>query len=58
MLEILKCRRSSLAVIAMAILGAAMWSGTDTSSAIASIVVGIGISNATEKGMKAKAGKE
>ena len=54
MLEMLKCRRSSLALIGMLILGAAMWSGTDTSGAIASICIGIGAANSYEKSMANK----
>lgn len=49
MIEIFKCRRSSLALIGMVILGAAMWSGQDTSSAIAMICMGIAGANAYEK---------
>jgi len=52
MKEIFKCRRSSLALIGMIILGAAMWSGTDTSGSIAMICIGIAGSNAYEKKKK------
>ena len=46
---IFSCRRSSLALIGMTILGAAMWSGQDTSQAIAMICMGVAGANAFEK---------
>jgi len=49
MKEIFSCRRSSLALIGMLILGAAMWSGIDTSGSIAMICIGIASANAYEK---------
>lgn len=49
MKQIFSCRRSSLALIGMVILGAAMWSGIDTSNAIAMICMGIAGANAFEK---------
>ena len=49
MIQIFKCRRSSLALIGMAILGASMWSGQDTSQAIAMICIGVAGANAYEK---------
>ena len=49
MIKIFKCRRSSLALIGMMILGAAMWSGQDTSAAISMICIGVAGSNAYEK---------
>lgn len=49
MLQIFKCRRSSLALIGMVILGVAMWSGQDTSQAIALICMGVAGANAYEK---------
>ncbi len=49
MKEIFSCRRSSLALIGMLILGAAMWSGQDTSSAISMICIGVASANAYEK---------
>ena len=49
MLKIFKCRRSSLALLGMIILGAAMFSGQDTSQAIALICIGVAGSNAYEK---------
>lgn len=49
MLEIFKCRRSSLALLGMIILGAAMYSGQDTSQAIAMICMGVAGANAFEK---------
>jgi hypothetical protein len=52
MLEIFKCRRSSLALLGMLILGGAMFSGQDTSSAIATICVGIAGANSIEKTFK------
>ena len=52
MKQIFSCRRSSLALIGMIILGAAMWSGTDTSQAIAMICMGVAASNAYEKKVK------
>ena len=55
MIEIFKCRRSSLALIGMVILGVAMWSGTDTSMAIASICMGVAGSNCIQKYKEAEA---
>lgn len=56
MLNILKCRRSSLALISVSILGAVMaYKGIDCSMGIASIVGLIGASNSYEKAAKAKA---
>ena len=49
MIAIFKCRRSSLALLGMVILGAAMFSGTDTSGAIAMICIGVAGANAAEK---------
>ena len=49
MLKIFSCRRSSLALIGMIILGVAMWSGQDTSQAIAMICIGVAGANAYEK---------
>lgn len=51
MLKIFSCRRSSLALIGMVILGVAMWSGIDTSGAISMICIGVAGSNAAEKAM-------
>lgn len=48
--KILKCRRSSLALIGMIILGASLiWGKYDTSSAIAMVCMGIAGANAYEK---------
>ena len=56
MKNILNCRRSSLALISIAILGGIMaYKGGDYSMAIASIVGLIGASNSYEKAAKAKA---
>lgn len=52
MIGIFKCRRSSLALIGIVVLGAAMWSGTDTSNAIAMICMGVAGANAFEKRVK------
>lgn len=49
MKQIFNCRRSSLALIGMIILGVSMWSGTDTSQAIAAICIGVAGANAFEK---------
>jgi hypothetical protein len=49
MLEIFRCRRSSLALLGMIILGGAMYSGQDTSQAIAMICMGVAGANAFEK---------
>ena len=49
MKKIFECRRSSLALLGMIILGAAMWSGVDTSNAIAMICIGVAGANAYEK---------
>lgn len=49
MIAIFKCRRSSLALIGMIILGVSMWSGQDTSSAIAMICIGVAAANSHEK---------
>lgn len=49
MKQIFNCRRSSLALIGMVILGAAMWSGQDTSQAIAMVCIGVAGANAYEK---------
>lgn len=58
MIKIWNCRRSSLALLGMVILGAAMWSGHDTSGAIAMICIGVAGSNAAEKAVIGKADKE
>jgi hypothetical protein len=56
MKEIFKCRRSSLAIISIIMLGGLMgYQGTDFSMAIASIVGLVGASNSFEKAAKAKA---
>lgn len=49
MKKIFSCRRSSLALIGMLILAASMWSGQDTSQAIAMICIGVAGANAYEK---------
>ena len=49
MKKIFNCRRSSLALLGMIILGAGLFSGHDTSNAIAAICIGIAGSNAYEK---------
>ena len=55
MKQIFQCRRSSLALIGMVILGAGLYFGKDTSSAIAAICIGIAGANSYEK---SKANKE
>lgn len=52
MIQIFRCRRSSLALLGMVILGAAMFSGQDTSNAIAMICMGVAGANAYEKKKK------
>jgi len=54
MIEIFKCRRSSLALLGMIILGAGLFSGHDTSAAIAAICIGIAGANSFEKSQIAK----
>ena len=50
MKKIFECRRSSLALIGMMILGASLiWGKYDTSVAIAMICTGVAASNAYEK---------
>lgn len=58
MIKIFSCRRSSLALIGMAILGVGLFSGQDTSAAIAMICMGIAGSNAAEKALVAKSQSE
>ena len=55
MRKILECRRSSLALLGMIILGVAMWSGHNTADSIAMICIGIGASNSYENSQKAHA---
>jgi len=52
MLSILKCRRSSMALLGMIILGAGLFNGVDTSGAIAMISIGLSGANAYEKKVK------
>lgn len=49
MKKLFSCRRSSLALIGMVILGAGMFSGVDTSNAIAAVCIGVAGANAFEK---------
>lgn len=49
MIQIFKCRRSSLAFIGMVILGFGLYFGKDTSASIAAICIGIAGANAYEK---------
>jgi len=53
MKQIFNCRRSSLALIGMLILGASLiWGKYDTSAAIAMICMGVAGANAFEKKAK------
>jgi len=54
MKKIWNCRRSSLALLGMIILGAGLFAGHDTSSAIAAICIGIAGANSYEGAQKAK----
>jgi len=59
MKQIFQCRRSSLALISLLIMGGVMaYNGTDTSMAMASVVGLIGAANSYEKSTKAKAEAE
>ena len=49
MKHIWNCRRSSLALLGMAILGAGLFNGVDTSNAIAMICIGLAGANAYQK---------
>jgi hypothetical protein len=53
MRKIFNCRRSSLALIGMAICGAGLYHGMDTSPAIAAICIGVAGANAYQ-GKKSK----
>ena len=56
MMRILKCRRSSLALLGMiALSGISLFKGIDTSSAIAAICMGIAGANAYEAKREPKA---
>lgn len=48
MKKIFSCRRSSLALLGMLILGAGLFSGHDTSGSIAAICIGIAGANSYE----------
>ena len=52
MKQIFECRRSSLALIGIAVLGTALFFGHDTSAAISAICMGVAGANAYEKGKK------
>tara|TARA_R100000544_G_C2166255_1_gene30064 strand:+ start:12 stop:176 length:165 start_codon:yes stop_codon:yes gene_type:complete len=54
MKKIFECRRSSLALIGMVILGIGLYFGKDTSDAIAAVCIGVAASNGIEKGIKGK----
>lgn len=49
MKKIFECRRSSLALLGMIILGVGLYFGKDTSNAIAAICIGIAGANSYEK---------
>lgn len=49
MKSLFSCRRSSLALIGMVILGVGMFSGIDTSNSIAMVCIGVAGANAYEK---------
>ena len=54
MKKIWNCRRSSIAVIGIIVLGAGLFNGIDTANAISALCIGIGASNAYEKAEKSK----
>lgn len=55
MKQIFSCRRSSLALLGMIILGAGLFAGHDTSSAIAAICIGIAGANSVQGYKEAEA---
>lgn len=54
MKKIWDCRRSSLALIGMVILGIGLYFGKDTSSAIAAVCIGVAGANSYEASKKDK----
>ena len=57
MKAIFSCRRSSLALLGMLILGAGLFAGHDTSMAISAICIGIAGANSFEAASKNKGSK-
>lgn len=55
MKKILNCRRSSLSLIGIIVLGIGLFNGVDTSGAIAMICIGLAGSNSFEKATIGKA---
>ena len=48
------CRRTFLSFTGLVLLGVALFTGTDTSTAIAAICIGLSSANAAEKALKRK----
>ncbi len=54
MRHLLDCRRTFLSFTGLVLLGVALFTGTDTSNAIAAICIGLSSANAAEKALKRK----